>query len=717
MAKQKHRKANPASKQINKTFQPTVKKEHKKNIVLPLLGILALTFFLYLKSLQNGFTNYDDDVLILNNDLVQNLTFGNLYSMFYSFLNGMYHPLVTLSWALEYHFWGDSAYHFHLINLFFHLLNVWLVYRFILLLTDKLNITIIVTLIFALHPMVSESVLWLSERKDLLCYAFMLGGLIHYMKYLKNDLRFKYILLTFIFLLFAVFSKPSAIVFPLLLIAIDYNRGRKITRKNLTEKIPFFLLAILFGIIALLAARSVHGEDILKNYSFLDRIFFVGYAVMFYLYKLIIPVGLSAKHFYPLLKDGLLPAEYYISFVALIFIIISLFRYARKNRELIGGCLFYVASIVIVLPVVPVGDTVAADRYSYISYIGLLLIAGHYYDKFRDTEFLRMKTGHIFKLVIAAFVIFYSVMTYSRNGVWKDSETLWTDVISKDSSASLAYVARGDARAALANYEDASKDYTKAIYIDSTSSIAYNNRGYVNIKTGKYDDAQIDLDQAISLKPKFTKAYYNRSCLYIETKKYKEALTDCDKTIELSPKFAYAYYNRGSAHYNLGNHKDAIQDFSEAILLDSTMDIFYYYRGLTYYDMESFNAALNDFSSAIKLNGSNTDALLYHSKCLFKSQNYSSAISDLDELVKMKPDNVTYIYYRGNAKYYKGDMIGALQDFNTILYSSADFAPAYYGRALAYIASDSLESACTDLKKANELGYSVDAEMLTKYCK
>jgi protein O-mannosyl-transferase len=715
MTKQKSKKKNSVQKVSFKQAEVAVKK-NKIPPFVPLLGILFLTFLVYLKSLKNGFTNYDDDVLILNNSLVQSLSLENIYSIFFTFINGMYHPLVTLSWALEYVWLGSSATQFHLINLIFHLLNVWLVYRFILLLTDKLNIAIIVTIVFAVHPMVSESVLWLSERKDLLCTAFMLGGLIHYMKYLKNELRLKYIILTLIFLIFAMLSKPSAAVFPLLLLVIDYYHGRKINKNALLEKIPFFVFAIFIGIIAILAAGSVEGINTLEDYTFIDRVFFVAHAIMFYIYKLIVPLALSAKHFYPLKHGGFLPAEYYISFVALALFIIALFKYGRNKREIISGFLFYIACISIVLPVVPVGDTVVAERYSYLSYLGLILIVGHLFDAYKDRTMMKIKVNRLTFFLIAAFILFFSVNTYSRIDVWKSSDNLWTDVIKKDPTAALAYVARGDSKAADADYEAASKDYTMAVIIDSSNAVAYNNRGFAWIKTQQYDKAENDLNNAIRLQPGFSKAYYNRSCLYIDMKEYEKAIEDCNKTLLHLPDFAYAYYNRGNASYMLKNYKDAISDLDKAIALDSKTDLFYYYRGLAYFDMVNYNTASSDFSRVLDLNKDNADARLYRSKCYSKLKKYTEANSDLDVLLLSNPGNPTYIYYRGNNKFMNGDYEGALEEYDYIITTSPEYAPAYYGRAKVFIATGVMDSVCVNLTKSNDLGLEVDEEMMQEYC-
>lgn len=717
MAKKKTTNKNSVHNNKFKQSSALPKKKSGLSLFLPLAGILLLTFIVYFRSLKNGFTNYDDDVLILNNDLVRNLTSGNLYNIFFSFINGMYHPLVTLSWSIEYSLFGSGATHFHLINLFFHLLNVWLVYRFILLLTKKLNIAVIVALVFAVQPMISESVYWLSERKDLLCTAFMLGGLIHYLKYLKNELHLKYIVIAFVFLVFALFSKPSAIVFPLLLLVIDYYYGRKIDKRNLLEKIPFFAFAVSFGVIAVIAAGSVEGINNLKEYSLIDRIFFVSKAVMFYIYKLIAPFALSAKHFYPLKHGNFLPTKYYVSFVAFILIVICILKFGRKNREMISGCLFYLVCISIVLPVVPVGDTIVAERYSYMSYIGLLLIAGHFIDKYKDSKFLFLRTGTLSYVLIATLTIFFSVITFSRNDVWKNSENLWTDVIEKDPYAVLAYVARGDAKAGAANYEEASKDYTMAVIIDSTAAVAYNNRGYVFIKRQQYDKAETDFDHAIRLQPRFSKAYYNRSCLFIETKEYEKAIADCNEAILLSPGFAYAYYNRGNALYLLQRYSKAIPDFDKAIELNGNVEYFYYYRGLTNFELNKYDTAIIDFNSALDLNANYIDALLGRSKCYNKKGNYSAAISDLDAILHLKPDNSTYLYYRGNNKLLNNNNEGALEDFNDILNTSPSFAPAFFGIAKVYIATGLLDSVCVNLTKASDLGLEVDEEYFSEYCK
>lgn len=713
-------KSSGKKKPVRKDMSPPAEKKSVANknisLILPLFGILILAFLVYLRSLNNGFTNYDDDVLITDNLIVQHLSYENIHSIFFSFINGMYHPLVSLSWALEYSFFGAGAFHFHLINLLFHLLNIWLVYRFILLLSKKKDIAFIVAIVFAVHPLVSESVLWLSERKDLLCTAFIFGGLVHYLKYLKNNLRRKYLILTFVFFLLALLSKPSAVVFPFLLMVIDYYLNRKFDKRALFEKVPFFILSAFFGIIALLASGSVESIDLLADYSVSDRIFMISYAIMFYVFKLIVPIDLTAKHFYPELNNGFLEPVYYVSFVFILMIIIVLVKYYRHKREIISGIFFYLASISVVLPILSVGDTIVAERYSYLSYIGLLLIISHLYNEFKDFEIRKVKLKSVMYVVFTAEVFMLSYLTYSKTAVWKNSESLWTNVIKEDHYATLAYVARGDARAAAGEYSGAENDYSLAIVTDSTSSIAYNNRGYIRIRLRDYVNAELDLSKAIEIQPGFSQAYYNRSCMYIETGEYLKAIDDCNSSIRLTPDLTLAYYNRGNAYYNLEEYEKAIADFDQAISMDNTEPLYYYCRAKVYYDMGIYAMALTDFSKVVEMNPDNADALFYRSKCYTRFKRYAESIADLNTLLYTYPDDSRYLYYRGNNKLMNADYEGALKDFNAVIASNASYAPGYYGRAQVSIASGVLNDVCSDLRKAMELGLEIDKEMLEQYC-
>src|SRR5207253_5336502 len=126
--------------------------------------------------------------------------------------------------------------------------NIVFVYSLLKSLSKNPTLALGGALIFAIHPMHVESVVWISEQKDVLYTVFFLSGLKMYLKYLDSRRR-KYFIYTLILFVCSLFSKSAAVVFPLVLLSIDYLYNRSLNLKTITEKIPFFLLSILFGII------------------------------------------------------------------------------------------------------------------------------------------------------------------------------------------------------------------------------------------------------------------------------------------------------------------------------------------------------------------------------------------------------------------------------------------------------------------------------------
>src|SRR3989338_3014757 len=158
----------------------------KKQIVL--LALVAVTVLIYLPTLDNGLTNWDDPKYLINNEVVHQLSFSNLKNIFSIPSHGKYnyHPLTLLSYALEYHFFQLDPRIYHLNNLLLHGLNVVLVYILILLVFESTLCALLASFMFAVHPINTEAVAWVTARKDLLYSFFFLGGLIFYVQYVKR---------------------------------------------------------------------------------------------------------------------------------------------------------------------------------------------------------------------------------------------------------------------------------------------------------------------------------------------------------------------------------------------------------------------------------------------------------------------------------------------------------------------------------------------------
>ncbi len=284
-------KNKPNSKQAKK---PSIVKEKSNttfNYVV-LFGILFIALLSYLPALNNGFV-WDDDDYIKNNLLIRSI---NLKEIFSTNLMGNYHPLTVLVYAIQYKFFEVSEKGYHAFNLFLHLLNVLLVFFAVFRLSNKSIVALVAALLFALHPMHVESVAWASELKDLLYTFFFLASYIFYMKYLDDGKNKYYVFALFLFLL-SLLSKAMAASLPLLLVLTDYFKGQKFNAKTLLQKVPFFLLSLIFGFVAVHAQKSSGAVDT-ATFDMGQRIIFASYGFITYLVKLALPLQLCSYYGY-----------------------------------------------------------------------------------------------------------------------------------------------------------------------------------------------------------------------------------------------------------------------------------------------------------------------------------------------------------------------------------------------------------------------------------
>ena len=251
MPKPRSRKPDPKAPRPARAPTPA-----RKNWLLWLGAILLLTYFIYQPSLDNGFTNWDDDYYVTQNALVAHPTLKALVT---EPAGGNYHPLTMASLALNYAISGAHAASYHWLNLFLHLANTALVFLFVRKLTGgRLWTTVVTALFFGIHPMHVESVAWIAERKDVLYALFYLLGLIAYLRYLDGR-RWPWLIPTWVAFVLSVASKPAAVVFPITLLAIDYFKRRPYLHRLVLEKIPFLLVSIAGGLLTLYAQKSVGG--------------------------------------------------------------------------------------------------------------------------------------------------------------------------------------------------------------------------------------------------------------------------------------------------------------------------------------------------------------------------------------------------------------------------------------------------------------------------
>ncbi|MCX6268227.1 MAG: tetratricopeptide repeat protein [Bacteroidetes bacterium] len=602
------------------------------HFLLPVGLLLIITWLLYKPAVNHGFTNWDDPTYVLENTYVKKLNSESIGYFFTKSSASNYHPLTMISLGIDYYFasggkspsnstTGVDAAQFHITNIILHLFNVVLVFVFVMLLARKrLWVATITALLFGIHPMHVESVAWITERKDVLYTFFFLAGLISYLKYLEIK-SLKYIVITFLFFIFSLLSKPSAVIFPLILITLDYFMGRGFSRRVWLEKIPFFLLGAVFGLITV-RIQSENSISDIGIFSFIQRLTFASYGFVMYLFKLLVPWKLSAFYPYPQISPaGYLPAIFYLSPVIALLIGIAVFFSARYTRVFVFGFLFYLISLVLVLQFISVGSAIMADRYSYLASIGIFFIIAWYVDQaFAARESILHPVRWILACALILFSVVIGKIAYEQIRVWENSETLWTDVILKYPKAEVSYKNRGNYYGALNMTEKALKDYNVYIKLKADDPRAYSNIGNIYGLNNQIDKALDAYSKSIALDSINPETYLNRAITYAKAKKFDLALKDYERAMRLQPGTMAVYMNRAYTLFEMGRYEDAISDFSLLIEQVGRNDDYFLKRGTSRYMLKQNQEALDDYSQCIAINPLNGTAY-FNTSVIYKQQN------------------------------------------------------------------------------------------------
>jgi tetratricopeptide (TPR) repeat protein len=476
--------------------------------------IVSLCFSIYYSSLFYGFFSYDDPTYLLSNEGVINFDWRKIFSP----LASAYSPLTFLSYALEHALIQFQPFYYHVTNTVLHTLNSLLAAYFIFRISNKnLLISAFVGLLFAAHPLRVESVVWITERKDVLSIFFYLSALIAYVNYLEQK-KNRFGFLTFLLFVCSVLSKSTSVSFPLLLVAFDFYFRRSISRRVVFEKIPFFIVSLVIGLfqVKLLSTKSSAAQPF--DLHFLDAIT----SFAFYISKTIAPVDLAV--FYERNAVSVSALEYAMASFFILIIGACYFRFKDQRRAIVLGMAFFVFSLLPVSQILPFGTGfIFADRYMYLPSIGMFFVCA---------LVLTSTLPRIaFVILTATLTIACGYASFERTKVWRSSESLWKDVLQK--------------------YPN--------------SSVASNNLGIEYFQMGKMDDAVTHFQNAVTANPTYLEAHNNLGGALTTIKELDRAFQAFQAALKIDPKDAGAHYGLGNIYTSLGRTVDAKSEYLLAL--------------------------------------------------------------------------------------------------------------------------------------------------------
>lgn len=712
----------------------------KTKTIVGLCLILALVGLAFAPCLQNNFTNWDDNLYVTGNSVVSALTWANLKKTFTSFFVTHFQPLTILTYSLEHHFFKLDPFFYHLTNLILHLLNTLLVFWLVYLAGGSLAVGGITALFFGIHPLQTETVAWISQRKTLLYACFYLAALISYFYYLRRGLKLRYYFLCLGFFVLALLSKSVAFTLPLVLWLLDYLAIRNEARRVLSEKIPFLALSLIIGLVALWGGylSTVFYQP--AAYSLLARLIGASSDLIFYLYKLCWPLKLSA--IYPYLQIQQNPL-YWLCLPVAIALFSSLLFAGRKNRKLIFGAGFFLLTIFPAIRFMPLEEALVADHYIYLPAAGILyLLAQGLLWLFKaPVRYRRLIQGlAIFIILSAAIACIF--LTRSRCRVWQNSQSLWNDVLKKYPLTATAYNNRGEFFLGQKEFALAALDFKQAIAIrtnapyNPTYKYYYLNLGNALRASGRLDEAQAVFKMLVQEAEEYFRqpqalrrgdknkvlsshrrnieagAYFNLGNIQDALGDNQSALALYLKAIELSPRMLYAYEALGDLYAKEANLAAAAAQLAEVIKIDPGYLPGYIKLAEIYRRQGQDGELVLLYRKAVDNGLSFFDAYYYLGNLYVDAKNERAAIPLYRQAIKINPHSPAACLGLGSAYLTVRRNKEAVLWLSWALKLDPGLAVAHHNLALAYYYGGQYDLAIKHCDQAASLGYAINPKLI-----
>lgn len=545
----------------------------RAQLALHRIVLLLVVGAIYLPTTSFGFLRWDDDEYVTRNGLVQGgLNWNGLQTAFSTIQYCDYHPLTMLSLMLDRTAYGQWAGGFHLTNVLLHVANVFLLMSIAgkLLLSQRGGF--FVALLFAIHPMHVESVAWISERKDLLSILFGLIAIQSYLRFTQQRRLGPY-LTTLSCFVCSLLSKGTLVTLPCVLLLIDVwplNRlGASHSRSGATselspaqawlrpllEKIPFFLVSLIYGLLLLQAQRvsmvAVPWELRLGNAML---------SCGMYLRNLLFPIWLGP--FYPHPHHQLSWSVVAISGLVMIVLTLGAFCSFRQKPALAIGWAWFLGTLVPMLGLVAqVGNQAMADRYAYFPAIGLYLASVWLLIRSWKPS-SRLLSGTL--ITVALLGLF--LLSVRQVSYWKSDRRLWTRALQLTPDNPMAHLNLGSQADREGDSRQAERHFEKAVELWPYHAASLHRLAIIRLERDQLAEAKQLINRALKSEPAELSRVV-RGIIFRREGNYAAALEELKGIVSREPQLVSAHFELGLVYKEQGDVQSAINCFDRALQL------------------------------------------------------------------------------------------------------------------------------------------------------
>ncbi len=566
---------------------------------MPPVAVALLALAVFAPSLRNGFVNFDDPMLLLNNPHYRGFSWAHLRWMFGSTWMGLYMPLTWITYALDFRVWGMDPFGYHLTNILFHAANAAVFYGVCRLLlrralpaftrADDGAVTVAAAagaLFFAIHPLRVESVTWITERRDVVSGLFYLLAMWAYLSAaVEQDFTRRRRLkgCSVVAFVMSLLGKGSGVTLPAILLLLDVYPLRRLpgnpttwlkppARTILMEKMICLLPALLIAVVGVGGQANSAFVPSLERLPVSARAAQACYGYVFYIWKTLLPLGLLPA--YKATADiGLSSPDILLCAGIIAGISMGAFAARRSYPGVLAVWVFYLVTLAPMAGVFKFGSQLVADRYSYLSCLGWAVLVGGAMGRLLRGARALAKPA----LILAGMLLCgLAILTWRQIDVWHDSEGLWRYTISHDPEFTMAHMNLGVALVEKGRFDEAIQEYRKGLAISPRHqdtlynlSAALRAKGNLLLAQGRSSDAASWYAESLAIRPDDVECLANLGIALAAQGHLQDAVEQFRRAVIIDGSRPGLHLNLGSCLARQGRLDEAIAQFRLEMEIDS----------------------------------------------------------------------------------------------------------------------------------------------------
>lgn len=628
-----------------------------------------------------------------------------------------YFPIEASVLWVEWHLWHENLLGYHLVTTGLHLLGALLIWR----LLEKLGVrpAWLGGLLFAVHPLVVESVAWIAELKNTLSLPPLLMAFSSYIDYDREreagkKCRLGIPLRSVLWFLAAMLCKSSVAMLPLILLLYAWSRRGRVGKAEIRDTVPFFAIAIVLGLVTVhFQIHRALGRWRIPDRNAIEHVADTGLALGFYFWKCVFPSGLVP--IYPPWTISLHSLAPFLPWTALVAAAAAFAtRRTPRDRGIAFGIGWFAINLLPVLGFVPMSFqhiSPVADHLAYVPLIGILgLATAGFGGIWTWTSARRPVALPLLAVGTAAAIgaLAWSARQYA--GVFVNQETEWTYALRHNARSPMVYLnlafvqdQAGREAEAAASYESAIRldpndpeiengvgnffverehisqaipHYERALGLDRTLLATRRSLANALYKTHKYSDAIVEYRQALSESPRDAEMETNLGKALADSGGQYEAMVHFRRALEIDPDDAEAENSLGLALAGSGRSEEGIRHLTQALRLNADFAEAHNNLGFALASLGRLGEAIPHFEEALRLKPKFGQAHNNLGFALAASGRTREAIGQFEQALQIEPDDAKAHYNLAHLLETAGDISGSIAHLEAALRLRPDFANA-----------------------------------------